>query len=56
MELPVGETYTHALHARARELAVQHRLLHALVHGRPEALRDDAAHDVVDELVAVALG
>src|SRR5207237_599898 len=37
----------------ARELAVLHRLLHALVDRGPEALRDDAAHDLVDELVAL---
>src|SRR5581483_7081468 len=36
----------------ARELAVRHRLLDALVHCWPEALRDDAADDLVDELVA----
>ena len=30
-----------------------HRLLDALVDGGPEALRDDAADDLVDELVAL---
>ena len=33
-----------------------HRLLDPLVDGGPEALRDDAAGDLVDELVAGALG
>ena len=41
-----------ALDRRAGELAVVHRLLDPLVDGGPEALRDDAADDLVDELVA----
>ena len=48
----VDEQHADALDGRAGELAVVHRLLDALVDGRPEALRDDAADDLVDELVA----
>ena len=48
----VDEQHAHALHRRAGELAVHHRLLDPLVDRRPEALRDDAADDLVDELVA----
>ena len=48
----VHEQHAHALDGRAGELAVVHRLLDPLVDGRPEALRDDAADDLVDELVA----
>ena len=50
----VDEQHAHALHRRAGELAVLHRLLDALVDRRPEALRDHAADDLVDELVADA--
>ena len=50
----VDEPHADALHRRAGELAVRHRLLDALVDGGPEALRDDAADDLVDELVADA--
>ena len=49
---PVDEQHADALDRRARELAVLHRLAHALVDGRPVALGDDAADDLVDELVA----
>ena len=35
---------------------MRHRLLDALVDGGPEALRDDAADDLVDELVALVAG
>ena len=38
----------------AGQLSLHHRLLDALVDGRAEALRDDAADDLVDELVAGA--
>ena len=48
----VDEQDAHALDGRARELAVRHRLLDPLVDRRPEALRDDAADDLVHELVA----
>ena len=48
----VDEQHAHALHRRAGELAVRHRLLDALVDRGPEALRDDAADDLVHELVA----
>src|SRR5439155_25900810 len=41
------------LHRRPGELTVQHRLLDPLVDGGPEALGDDAADDLVDELVAL---
>src|SRR5262249_25671306 len=37
-------------------LAVEHRLLDPLVHRGPEALRDDAADDLVLELVALVSG
>src|SRR5262249_4110190 len=47
----VDELDTHALHGRAGELPAVHRLLDALVHRRTEPLRDDAADDLVDELV-----
>ena len=56
MLLAVDEPDADALHRRAGELAVLHRLLDALVDRRPEALLDDAADDLVDELVALALG
>ena len=49
---PSTSSHADALHRRAGELAVVHRLLDALVDGRAEALRDDAADDLVDELVA----
>src|SRR5207302_8167605 len=39
------------VHGRACKLAVLHRLADALVDRGPEALRDDAADDLVDELV-----
>ena len=48
----VDEQDADALHGRAGELAVLHRLAHALVDRGPVALRDDAADDLVDELVA----
>ena len=48
----VDEEDADALHRRAGELAVVHRLLDPLVDGRPEALRDHAADDLVHELVA----
>src|SRR5205807_3338863 len=48
---PVDQRDPNAVDRRARELAVLHRLADALVDGRPEALRDDAADDLVDELV-----
>ena len=48
----VDEPDADALDRRAGELAVRHRLLDALVDRRPEALRDHAADDLVDELVA----
>ena len=56
MVLAVDEPYGHALHRRAGEVAVEHRLLDPLVDGGPEALRDDAADDLVDELVALVPG
>ena len=49
---PVDEQHAHALHGRAREVAVLHRLAHALVNGGPVAVGDDAADDLVHELVA----
>ena len=52
MVAAVDERHAHALHGRAGELAVLQRLLDPLVDRRPEALRDDAADDLVDELVA----
>ena len=52
----VDELDANALHRRARELAVVHRLLDPLVHGGTEALRDDAADDLVDELVLAVAG
>src|SRR5204863_5264530 len=54
--LAVHEADANALDRRAGELAVLHRLLDALVHRWPEALLDHAADDLVDELVALALG
>ena len=51
----VHELDAHALDGRAGELPVVHRLLDPLVHGRAVALRDDAAHDLVDELVLALL-
>src|SRR5262249_15060246 len=51
--LPVDETDGHALHRRAGELAVEHRLLDPFVDGRAEALRNDTADDLVLELVAL---
>ena len=48
---PSTSSHADALHRRAGELAVLHRLLDALVDRRPEALRDHAADDLVDELV-----
>src|SRR5262249_47768677 len=56
MRLPVDESHRHALHRCAGELAVQHRLLDPLVDGGPEPLRDDAADDLVLELVALVAG
>ena len=50
---PSTSRHANALDGRAGELAVQHRLLDALVDGGPEALRDDAADDLVHELVAL---
>src|SRR5581483_11914116 len=47
----VDEQDADALDGRAGELAVEHRLLDSLVDRRTEALRDDAADDLVDELV-----
>ena len=49
----VDERDPHADHGIAREIARVHRLLDALVDRGPEALRDDAADDLVDELVAL---
>ena len=49
----VDEEDAQSLDRRAGELAVQHRLLDALVDRGAEALRDDAADDLVDELVAL---
>ncbi len=49
---PSTSRHAHALDRRAGELAVRHRLLDALVDRGPEALRDHAADDLVDELVA----
>src|SRR5262249_6572764 len=49
----VDEPDAHPLNGRAGELAVEHRLLDALVDRRTEALRNDAADDLVDELVAL---
>src|SRR5581483_5925596 len=49
--LPVDERHTYAVHGGTCELAVFHRLAHALVDRGPVALRDDAADDPVDELV-----
>ena len=43
-------------HREARQLALEHRLLHALVDGAAEALRDHAADDLVAELVALVAG
>ena len=51
--LPVDELDAHALDRRAGQLAVLHRLLDPLVDRRPVALRDNAADDLVDELVAL---
>src|SRR5439155_13607453 len=51
---PVDERDAYALHGRAGELAVLHRLLDPLVDGGAEALRDDAADDLVDELLPLA--
>ena len=48
----VDEQHAHALYRRAGELAVLHRLAHSLVDGGTIALRDHAADDLVDELVA----
>src|SRR5439155_21172633 len=52
--LAVYEPHLDSLYRRARKLAVLHRLLDALVDGRPETLRDHAADDLVHELVAGA--
>src|SRR4029077_13351517 len=49
---PVDEQHAYALDGGAGELAVLHRLAHALVDGGAVALRDDASDDLVDELVA----
>ena len=49
----VHQQHADALHRRAGELAVHHRLLDSLVDRGTEALRDDAADDLVDELVAL---
>src|SRR6059058_1118244 len=49
----VDERDANALHGRTCELAAGHRLLDALVHRGTEALGDDAADDLVDELVAL---
>src|SRR6476646_2791952 len=51
MHHPVDQRDTNAVHGRARELTVLHRLAHALVDRGTEALRDDAADDLVDVLV-----
>ena len=48
----VDEQHADALNGGAGELALGHRLLDALVDRRAEALRDDAADDLVHELVA----
>ena len=39
MVLPVHEPHGHSLHGAPGRLAVEHRLLDALVDGRPQALR-----------------
>ena len=49
---PVDEQHAHALHRRTSEVAVLHRLAHALVHRGPVAVGDDAADDLVHELVS----
>ena len=53
MVLAVDELDAHLLNRRARELTVLHRLLDPLVHRGAIALRDHAADDPVDELVAL---
>src|SRR5262249_58583058 len=54
--LAVDEPYADSGDRRAHELAVEHRLLDALVDGRPEPLRDHAADNLVLELVAGSVG
>src|SRR5207245_7340605 len=49
----VDEHDAYALDRRPRELAVLHRFAYALVDRGTEALRDHAADDLVDELVAL---
>ena len=49
----VHEQDAHAGHRRARKLAARHGLLDPFVDRRPEALRNDAADDLVHELVAL---
>ena len=49
----VHEENANTLNGRTGELAVLHRLLDPLVDSGPEALGDDAADDLVHELVAL---
>src|SRR5262249_17182265 len=53
VERAVDEPGARPLNGRAGALAVEHRLLDTLVDRRTEALRNDAADDLVDELVAL---
>src|SRR5918999_762926 len=49
----VDEEDANTLHGRTCELAARHRLLDPLVDCGAEALRDDAADDLVHELIAL---
>src|SRR4029078_12256818 len=52
---PVDQRHAEPRDGRADQLDVLHRLLDALVDGRPEALRNHAADDLVDELVPLVV-
>ena len=52
----VDQENAKSLNRSARQLAVEHRLLDPLVDRRAKALRDDAADDLVLELVALVAG
>ena len=55
MVRPVVHGHLDVHHGIARQKALGHGVLHALVDGRQKAARDLAAHDLVDELVALPL-